>query len=266
MSGVLYRKELRTNFPLIFLFLMIITMYATIIISMYDPYMNSCLQVLAKSMPEIFAAFGMMNVSSSLIDFITNYLYGFLLIIFPFLLNVILCYRLMGKYIDHGSMAYLLSTPIGRRKIVMTQYLVLLTAMLIVVMYTFVLIVLLSFLMVSEESLDIIHFLYVNIGLLALQYFLGSLCYLSALIFNEARLSIGIGAGINILFIMIWMLSQVGDQLEILHYLTPLSLFDPQLLSTGDGQSWFYIFVLLLCSGIVIVLGQWIFQKRDLPL
>ena len=49
----------------------------------------------------------------------------------------------MGKYIDHGSMAYLLSTPIGRRKIVMTQYLVLLTAMLIVVMYTFVLIVLL---------------------------------------------------------------------------------------------------------------------------
>ena len=65
---------------------------------------------------------------------------------------------------------------------------------------------------------------------------------------------------------MIWMLSQVGDQLEILHYLTPLSLFDPQLLSTGDGQSWFYIFVLLLCSGIVIVLGQWIFQKRDLPL
>lgn len=124
MSGVLYRKELRTNFPLIFLFLMIITMYATIIISMYDPNMNSSLQVLAKSMPEIFAAFGMMNVSSSLIDFITNYLYGFLLIIFPFLLNVILCYRLMGKYIDHGSMAYLLSTPIGRRKIVMTQYLV----------------------------------------------------------------------------------------------------------------------------------------------
>ena len=26
------------------------------------------------------------------------------------------------------------------------------------------------------------------------------------------------------------------------------------------------IFVLLLCSGIVIVLGQGIFQKRDLPL
>ena len=73
MSGVLYRKELRTNFPLIFLFPMIITMYATIFISMYDPNMNSSLQVLAKSMPEIFAAFGMMNVSSSLIDFITNY-------------------------------------------------------------------------------------------------------------------------------------------------------------------------------------------------
>lgn len=266
MSWTLYKKELHTNYKLIILFLVVISMYAGIIISMYDPDMNSSLAIMAESMPEIFAAFGMMNVSTTLIDFITNYLYGFLLIVFPFLLSVILCYRLIGRYIDHGSMVYLLTTSVSRQKLVMTQFMVLLTSLMIVITYAFGFIGVLSFVMIQQESLDLMSFLYVNIGLLGLHCFLGSICYLSALLFNEARLSIGVGAGIGIVFIMIQMLSQVSDKLEILHYLTPLTLFDPQLLSKGDQKALLYICILFIGTFICFVLGKIIFQKRDLPL
>lgn len=266
MSWTLFKKELRTNYKLIILFLAVVSMYAGIIISMYDPDMNSTLEIMAESMPEFFAAFGMMNVSATLIDFITNYLYGFILIVFPFLLSVILCYRLIGRYIDHGSMAYLLATPVSRQKLIITQLMVLLTALLIVIAYAFGFILVFSAIMIPQESIDVFHFLCVNIGLLGLHCFFAGICYLSAVLFNEARLSIGVGAGIGILFIMIQMLSQVSDKFDILHYLTPLTLFDPQLLSMGEYDAFAYVLILYIGAIFCFVLGQWIFQKRDLPL
>ena len=75
MSWILYQKELKSNYKILLLFLVVITMYSSIIIAMYDPDMNSSLEILAKSMPQIFAAFGMMNIATTLLDFITNYLY-----------------------------------------------------------------------------------------------------------------------------------------------------------------------------------------------
>lgn len=53
MSWILYQKELKSNYKILLLFLVVITMYSSIIIAMYDPDMNSSLEILAKSMPQI---------------------------------------------------------------------------------------------------------------------------------------------------------------------------------------------------------------------
>ncbi len=266
MSWILYQKELKSNYKILLLFLVVITMYSSIIIAMYDPDMNSSLEILAKSMPQIFAAFGMMNIATTLLDFITNYLYGFILIVFPFLLSVILCYRLIGQYVDHGSMAYLLATPLSRQQFMMTQLMVLLTALVIVVIYAFGFISIYAWLMVKDASIDMISFLSVNIGLLGIHCLLGSLCYLSCALFNEAKLSIGFGAGLGIVFILIQMLSDVSQQFEILNYLTPLTLFDPQSLSSGEYQAFVYVFILFVSALLLFGIGQCLFKKRDLPL
>ena len=143
---------------------------------------------------------------------------------------------------------------------------VLLTALVIVVIYAFGFISIYAWLMVKDASIDMISFLSVNIGLLGIHCLLGSLCYLSCALFNEAKLSIGFGAGLGIVFILIQMLSDVSQQFEILNYLTPLTLFDPQSLSSGEYQAFVYVFILFVSALLLFGIGQCLFKKRDLPL
>lgn len=265
MSWTLYKKELKSNYKILIIFLAVISLYSGLIIAMYDPNLNSSLYVLAESMPQIFAAFNMTNIATTLIDFITNYLYGFILIVFPFLFCVILCHRLLSRYIDKGSMAYLLATHQSRLKIVMTQLVVLLTGILILVAYTTVFILFISHMM-FEEVIPLGEFLMVNVGLFGLIFFLGSLCYLGGCCFNETKLSITFGAGLGILFILIQMIGQVGDKFEFLKYMTPLTLFHPQAITSGESEAFIGILALYLISIIIVIVGMMIFKKRDLPL
>ena len=85
MSLPLLRRELRANYKMILLFLAVITLYSTVIIAMYDPKLGASLDLMAESMPELFAAFGMTNAGATMLDFIANYLYGFILIAIPML-------------------------------------------------------------------------------------------------------------------------------------------------------------------------------------
>lgn len=111
MSLPLLRRELRANYKMILLFLAVITLYSTVIIAMYDPKLGASLDLMAESWPELFAAFGMTNAGATMLDFVANYLYGFILIAIPMLCLVLIAVRLVARYVDQGSMAYLLATP-----------------------------------------------------------------------------------------------------------------------------------------------------------
>ena len=111
MSGVLFKKELKSNFLL----------YAATIIYMFDPEMADSLRQMTDSMPELFAAFGMATVGENLLEFVSNYLYGMIFLAFPAVHLVILGKRLVAGYVDDGSMAYLLATPKKRARIAWTQ-------------------------------------------------------------------------------------------------------------------------------------------------
>ena len=83
MSIPLLKIELKSNSKIILLFLAIITLYAGIITAMYNPELGAGINELAKSMPQFFAVFGMENPGTTLLDFLNNYLYGFILILIP---------------------------------------------------------------------------------------------------------------------------------------------------------------------------------------
>ena len=63
----------------------------------------------------------MTNAGATMLDFVANYLYGFILIAIPMLCLVLIAVRLVARYVDQGSMAYLLATPNTRGTIVTTQ-------------------------------------------------------------------------------------------------------------------------------------------------
>ena len=265
MIGTLLKKEFKANLLILIIFMALLSMYSVIIVAMYDPKLGESMNMLAKSMPEIFSAFGMSNPGTTLLDLITNCLYGFILIAIPFVFTIIMCQRLVARYIDKGSMAYLLATPRSRFSVIITQLIVLLGGLLILVVYVTGLI-LMSGQIMFDELIPLKELLTLNLGLYALHAFLATMCFLFACSFNETKFSIGIGAGLGLVFILIQMLSQIGDKMDFLKYLTPLTLFDATGLTGFDSMALINIVILFVAAILMAIIACRIFQKRDLPL
>ena len=264
MVKTLFVRNLKTIYKPWIIFSAILTMYITVIIGMFDPALGESLNQMMESMPQLFSAFGMNAPGSTLLDFMANYLYGFLLICLPLILELIAVNILMVRYVDRGSMAWLLSSPNSRTKICLTQALTLVVSVVLQLGYVVAISMLYAQIQFSDE-LDGGKFLILNLGLLGLHLFLSGLCFLGSCLFSEARYALGVGGGLSILFILIQMLSQVGEDMEFLKYLTPMTLFDPKAIAAGNGELW--MTAVLYLGGILLYgLGITIFSKKDLSL
>lgn len=265
MSFPLLKIELKSNYKIILLFLAIITLYAGLITAMYDPELGAGINELAKSMPQFFTLFGMENPGTTLLDFLNNYLYGFILVLIPFIYIILMCYKLVAKYIDKGSMAYLLNTHYSRIKILFTQFAVLMIGLFILICYSTGLIILVSSLM-FEGEMEISKFLLLNVGLFILEIFLSALCFMFACLFNELKFSIGLGAGLGMAFFLLQMLSQTSEDIEFLKYLTPLTLFNPERLVEYEIENFIYLGILMISAVAFLIIAATRFKKRDLSL
>ena len=265
LSATLIKREIKANYKLTLIFMAVLSMYAGMIIAMYDPKLGDSLKMMAESMPQLFAAFGMLNVGSSLLEFVANYLYGFLLIAFPLVYITMLTNRLMTRYIDKGSMAYLLATPNKHVKIALTQAANLLLGLCVLVLYVAALGIALCEAMFPAQ-LDITKFIVINAGLLGLLVLFAGIPFCAACVFQDAKYAMGFGVGLPVCFVLIQMIGQVGDKFTFLQYLTPITLFDIDRLVAGEAQG-VYQFLLLYAAGLLFFgVGIAIFSKKDLSL
>lgn len=264
-NKTLFLRELKANYKLLLIFAAVLTLYPVVIITMFDPKLGDSLNLMMESMPDLFAAFNMQNPGTTLLDFLINYLYGFLLLIFPMIFFIILANKLVARYVDRGSMVYLIASPHRRSRIVFTQGVFLAAASLVLAAYVTVLCILVCQAAFPGE-LDISGFVMVNLGLWGLHLFLAGLCFCFSCLFNDTRISTGLGAGCCIAFVLIQMLSQVGDKLDFLKYATPLTLFDPNRLAQSEPEAWMYTGILYAAGILFFGIGMGAFAKRDLTL
>lgn len=265
ISMTLLKREWKANVKILLIFIAVVTMYGGVIVAMFDPLLGESLNLMAESMPQLFDAFGMSNPGATLLEFVGNYLYGFILLVIPLICIVLLCHRLIIRYVDRGSMAYLLATPNKRIKIIVTQALFLILSMVLLVAYTYVL-VYVSGILVFNETVDPVIFLFLNLGLLGLLLFFSGMCFLSACIFNESKYATGVGAGLGIFFILINMLSQVSERLDVMKYINPITLFQVEEIIAQHQDAYLGILVLYVSAAILFFIGIQIFKKKDLPL
>ena len=135
----LLKKEIKSNTKLFLIILLIVAIYVFSLLAMYNPDLEESLVTLEKSMPEVLALFGMQDRGTTLLDFIVNYLYRFVLIVTPFVYSSIMCYKLIAKYIENGSMAYLLNSFYSRKQIMFTQGIGLILSIFLIIVFTTVL-------------------------------------------------------------------------------------------------------------------------------
>ncbi|MEF9935136.1 MAG: ABC transporter permease subunit [Clostridium sp.] len=265
MNMTLFKREIKSNYKMLLIFLAIVTMYSTMIVAMFDPKLGESLDMMAQSMPQLFSAFGMAKPATTLIGFISSYLYGFILIVIPLIFIIILCNKLIARYVDKGSMAYLIATPNKRRNIVVTQAAVSMISIFCIVLYAALICITTGEIMFPGE-MDILKFILINIGLYGLLFFFGGVCFLSSCVFNDSRLSSGVGGGICVFFVLLQMISQVGDKFEFLKYITPLTLFQPDKLALGEGSAIGMVSILYGTGLALYIIGIGVFTKKDLSL
>ena len=117
----LFRHELRSCLFPTAIIAAVVVLYACVIIGMYDPELGESLALMRDAMPELFAAFGMADQGTTLLEFVVNYLHGFLLVVLPLVLVAVLTSRLVVRHVECGSIAYLLAQPVGRARLMLSQ-------------------------------------------------------------------------------------------------------------------------------------------------
>ncbi|WP_297295954.1 hypothetical protein [uncultured Brachyspira sp.] len=176
---------------------------------------------------------------------------------------MLLVNRLVIRYIDKGSIAYLFATPNSRIKIIATQILNAVLEIFILNLYITVVLIVTSEIMFKGE-LDISKLIIINIGLFGLWFSFLGICFLSSVSFSSTTISLWSGAGLCILFMLFQMISRVGDKAEFFKYLSLISLFAPSKYST-DFNIFLIGTICLFVIGIVTnLLTVIIFNKRDI--
>lgn len=265
MNLVLYRREIKRSLKLLIIITGILTLYISMIIGMYDPDMSALLKQFETYMPELMSAVGMTGTTDTLGGFMASYLYGMILLMFPMIYEMIRANGLIAKYVDNGSMISLLSAPVKRTKIVFTQYIVLITGIVVLVFYCTVLeFVLAEHLFAGELFLS--ELIRLNTGLLCLHLFIGSWGFLCSCIFNTTKYSIAFGAGIPVFMYVLQMLANMGEELEIFKYFTFFTLFQPNGLLDNSKNAISYSVILLAGAVIMAALCVIIFRRKDLHL
>lgn len=266
MNLTLFKSSFKSNWLLFVIFLFVLLMYLLIMISMYDPKGSDALNDLYATLPEgLTKAMNLETFGTGLTAFIASYYYGFLIIVFPMIYCIILGNRLIAKHVDSGSMAFLLSTPNSRLKIVITQAIYMLLSITILLILVTVSGIGFSEIVFKGE-LDISAFLLLNLCAILTFWATSSICFFFSCLCNESKNSLAFGAGIPILFFLIKMLSSVSEKISWLKNFSLFSLFDAQGILEGEDFTFIACIILGIITIVFYVSSIFVFNKKDLPL
>lgn len=241
----------------------VLCMYTIVIIYMYEPKMADMLNQYQEMMPGIMSAVGMTGVASSLLEWMQIYLYGFLMLLFPLIFIIILVQKLLMGYIDNGSMANLLATPNSRGKLIRTQALsVILWMGILMTAVTAVGIV--GSQMMFPNELNVKRYIMLNGSTLLMQLLICGIVFLAACVCSEAKNYYALGAGLPILFFLMQMISNMGEKLENLKYLTVYTLLPASKIVEGESGVWCQNVIMFVLAVVLFSGGIWWFCRRDL--
>lgn len=265
MTLTLFKMTLKRNWTLFVIFLGVLMMYMAVMVSMYDPDdMEILTSMLELFPPEMISAMGFSGLVTDLTGYLASWLYGFLMFGFPMVYCIILGNRLVAKMVDNHSFSYLLSTPNTRVKIIGTQGMYALVSIVLLFAAVFGFGVLTCFTMLPG-SLDVAAFSRLNLTTMLVNLAVMMITLFFSCLFNDAKLSMGFGAGIPILFLLMNMLGGISSDAEIFKKLSIYGFYDPVRLVHGS-EIWRVNLIYFAIAAVLFTAGVIIFQRKRLPL
>ncbi len=264
MSMTLFLANIKNNRFIWLLMTFVFCFYLATIIAMFDPAgadaMNEMLDLLPEAMVK---ALSFDKLGTELTTFISGYIYGFLILMFPLVISIVINHRLFASHIDRGSMAYLLATPNSRIKLAVTQALFSLFSITV-----FFIIITLFGIMFSAfmfpGKLEVSNFIMLNLYALLMYYSIGGIGFFASAIATDSKTSLSIGVGVPVTFVLLQMLGNASDKIDWIGKLSLYALFDADKLFAGDAFATFGMIAFAIIATVLYGLGIYWFNKRDL--
>lgn len=175
--------------------------------------------------------------------------------------------KLLAAQVDKGSMAYILSTPVKRSKVALTQAVYFIGSLLTMFLITTAAHIIPT--AISNGSIsasDVGYIIKFNLGLFLLALAFSGICFLASSIFNLSKNAIAVGGGLVGAFLLLSIMSMFGDNFEFVKNFTIASLYNVSTIVSGTSD---YVWQFAILGGIGLLTylsGIRIFSKRDLPL
>ncbi len=265
----LFRYTFRTNWPLVIIFSLIISAYVMLTVSMYDMEIINNIQTVIKMYPpELMASIGMDKIPASLTDFVASYIYDFLTPLVLAIYATILPLRLIVRFVDRGSMAFLLSTPHSRLQIALTQVIYMILSLFLI--FLIITVSGIAFGAYNKPGdLDIVSFISLNFTAFLLSMALSSITFFFSCHFNTMQNALIASASLLSAFFVLFLAGKFGHHRGVYHLLELVTVFyllPSREIVNGDVNLLLNNAILIVLSITLITGGLYRFNKKDLPL
>lgn len=226
------------------------------------------------------------NVASALEELGNMDIYGLIIgsifyqiagLLLPMVYVIMVANGLLAGQVDSGSMAYVLSTPIKRRTVTVTQ----MAYLMISLFCMFALVTVTSVISIwivggNNFAINFTEILLLNLGAFLTMFAFSGFCFMCSALFNRTKHSLSIGGGISIFMLVCTILGLFGssvvptamriDAMNVFNYVSIITLFDTVSILNG-GIDFLWKFAILAGIGIItFIIGVFRFDKKDLPL
>jgi ABC-type transport system involved in multi-copper enzyme maturation permease subunit len=198
----------------------------------------------------------------------------------PMIYVIITANKLLVDQVDRGTMAYVLSTPTKRTKVVRTQMLYLVLSIFVMFLFQACAGILSQLIVMGEANAG--HILLLNFGGAMVTLALSGICFLASAYFNYSKYAYAFSGGLCVFFFLAKVLGMFGNEMfatvgmgvstmKLFDYFSILTLLDTASIASlqTDAPSFAFLWKFAILLGIALVtytLSIFVFKKKDLSL
>ncbi len=267
MNFSLFASMLKTKGKTMFSYAFGTSLYLLLIISVYPAFADSdALNEVMRQMPEnLKNILGLKDGLQGLDSFVAAEYYGLLYIIILTIYCVVTATQLIARMVDRGSMAYLLSTPVSRTRIALTQAAILLFGLLLITVLT-IASGLLGTWWIVGGNVDLSSFIQLNLVGFLLFFVISGYSFFFSCLCNDEKQALSISGGLTVVFFALDLAAKMSQGLAWMKNITLFTAFHPSDIANGTVDA-LPICLMLAAAGIALYAAAVIvFRGRNLPL
>ncbi|GGE68203.1 ABC transporter permease [Priestia taiwanensis] len=269
MSWTLYKTMMKKNRGGIIGYSVGTSLFLLMIVQIYPMVLENeeAMNQMLKAYPEaLLSAFGMNeNTLSALEGFLSVQYFSLMFLIIVAIFTILMTTKLIARLVDTGSMAYLLSVPTSRVKIITTMIFVFLTGLACILVSNFLVGYFGAFTL-EKGDLDINRYFQLNAGGFLLFYAIGGYSILFSAICNDEKRALALSGGITLFFYMANFLGNLNESFDVLKSFSLFTLFDSASIASGEKDIWMPALIFFLIGTACYGLAIYLFKRRNLPL